>query len=174
MSLFIFMKRKYNKRNYNNRDKYSIEQTTFLTTSVANWIGYQETGLIDTLQQWFPIVAPSEIQGMRKVKHLTISLSNAGNDAMPLWWCIQYVPAGYEPQKLRISNTGGGTNLVSANQNVMASGVIDFSAGPTRIYSRLARNLNSGDNIYLVLATYSTAPSANQIGGLVQYACTLQ
>ena len=40
----------------------------------------------------------------------------------------------------------------------MASGVIDFSAGPTRIYSRLARNLNSGDNIYLVLATYSTAP----------------
>ena len=153
------MPKRYNRRPYSNKDKYSVEQTTFLTASVANWVGYTDTGLTDTLQTSLIVVPSIDSGGMRKVKHLTISLSNAGNDAMPLWWAIQYVPAGYEPQKLRISNTGGGTNLVQANQNVMASGVIDFSAGPTRIYSRLARNLNSGDNIYLVLATYSTAPT---------------
>ena len=100
------MPKRYNRRPYSNKDKYSVEQTTFLTASVANWVGYTDTGLTDTLQTSLIVVPSIDSGGMRKVKHLTISLSNAGNDAMPLWWAIQYVPAGYEPQKLRISNTG--------------------------------------------------------------------
>ena len=132
------MPRRYVKRYRSNRDKYSVEQTTFLTYSVANWTGFQGEGLTDTLQTNIQLVTPTAMEGMRKIKHLTISLANAGNDAMPLWWAIQYVPSGYEPQPLRIANNGGGSNLVAANQNIMASGVIDFSAGPTRIYSRLA------------------------------------
>ena len=170
------MPRRFPRRYYRNRDKYSIEQTSFLSSSVANWQGIQAIpGETQASLQWECLIVPADdTQGMRKVKHLSIKLCNAGNDAMPLWYALVYVPQGYVTQNLRLSEVGSSTYLYPANQFVMASGVVDFSAGPTFIRCPLSRNLNSGDRIVLMMATYTTAPSANQIAGEVTYAVTLQ
>ena len=75
------MPRRYPRRYKGNRDKYSIEQTSFLSSSVANWHGVNaipnETQA--SLQWECLIVPPDSTQGMRKVKHLNITLCNAGN-----------------------------------------------------------------------------------------------
>ena len=148
------MPRRFPRRTYHNRDKYSVEQTAFFSSSVANWTGVGAiSGETQASLQWECLIVPADdTQGMRKVKHLNIKLCNAGNDAMPLWYALVYVPQGYVSQNLRIPLTGDSTYLYPANQFVMSSGVVDFSAGPTFIRCPLSRNLNSGDRIILIMA----------------------
>lgn len=111
---------------------------------------------------------------MRKVKHLTITLTptteGTSNSAQPIKWALVYVPAGTTPTPL--NDTG---SLYEPNQFVMNCGVADGNAGPIRIFSRLSRNLNSGDGIALILrrtpgATGASAPYLS----IVSYAITLQ
>ena len=74
------MPRRFPRRYYHNRDKYSIEQTSFLSPSVANWAGV--TAIPNETQaslEWECLIVPSDdTQGMRKVKHLNLTLCNAG------------------------------------------------------------------------------------------------
>ena len=75
------MPRRYHRRSTSSRDKYSIEQTNFLSPSIADW---QQVAAEDQTQlasrQWFvDVVPPSTFQGMRKVKHITVSLANAAS-----------------------------------------------------------------------------------------------
>ena len=168
-------KRRYYKL-HSNKDKYSIEQTNFNSPAVANWTqvpAANETQL-DSLQWNIDVVPPTDFQGMRKIKHLTISLCNAGSntESLALIYNIVFVPQGYAAQTIAFPNNGYALNNYTANQFVMSSGVIDFSAGPTRIYSRLSRNLNSGDRIILILAAPGGA--ASSIIGQISYAITLQ
>ena len=128
------MPRRYPRRYYGKKDKYSVEQTSFLSSSVANWTGVPAiAGETQDSLQWEALIVPSDdSQGMRKVKHLNLTLCNAGNDAMPLWYALVYVPQGYVTQNLRLSLVGDSTFLYPANQFVLTAGVVDFSAGPTR------------------------------------------
>ena len=168
-------KRRYYKR-LSNRDKYSCEQTNFITPSTNSWNQVAPTG--DNQQQSrqfaIDIIPPSLEQGMRKVKHLTISMAcpNLGDFSNPLFYAIVFVPQGYQPQTLTIPATGFAINNYQANQFIMSSGVLDFSGGPLRIRSPLSRNLNSGDSIYLILA--AILPSDAQFLGQISYAITLQ
>ena len=67
------MRRRYYKRTQN-RDKYSVEHTTIHTRNFG--MDTTEVG-----RQWaINILPPTEIEGMRKVKHLTISFCNFGGD----------------------------------------------------------------------------------------------
>jgi len=138
------------------RDKYSIEHTSVSVTSDSEGNG------IST------IVFPTDIQGMRKVKHLTVSLSSLADQAS-FWWAIVYVPQGTTANQLNITD---GQSLYEPNQFVMNSGYIDPNAGPIRMSTNLSRNLNSGDGIALVLKANST--NTTQFRGLVTYAITLQ
>ena len=171
----MYSKRRYYKRS-SNRDKYSIEQTNFITPGTAEWNTVQASGQTQQASKQFAIsiVPPVDEQGMRKIKHLTISMANpeAANEACPLYYAIVFVPQGYQPQSLAIPAYGYAVNNYQANQFIMSSGVIDFSGGPCRIRSRLSRNLNSGDSIYLILA--AILPSDAQFLGQVSYAITLQ
>ena len=90
------------------------------------------------------IVPASEIEGMRKVKHLTVSLATTGTTGM------------YEP-----------------NQFVMNCGVIDPSAGPIRFTSPVSRNLNDGDSIYLCVRNTNNQTAVTH-NAVVRYAITLQ
>ena len=168
-------RRRYHIRSYN-RDKYSIEQTNFNSPAVSNWtqVAAQDSTQLDSFQWYVDIVPSVSSEGMRKIKHLTISMCNpaASNENLALIYNIVYVPQGYNPQTLRFPNNGYAQNNYSANQFVMSSGVIDFSAGPTRIHSRLSRNLNSGDRIIMILA--SPNGTGSSILGQVSYAITLQ
>ena len=174
---FYIMPRRYRRRIVN-KDKYSIEQTILATPPSDNWNtipGNAEAETQDSRQYSVAILPPSDLQGMRKIKHLTFTVSNNGtNDSSfpQLLYAIVYVPQGYTPQTINYPIPGGATSLYEANQYVMSSGVLDFSGGPLRIKSPLSRNLNSGDSIYIIFATSVT--NGVSLTAEVKYAITLQ
>ena len=162
------MRRRYYKRTAN-RDKYSVEHTTIRSPEFDAWPA------TTTARQWaINILPPTDIEGMRKVKHLTLTFSNFGGvtEQYPIFYAVVYVPQGYDVNELYIPAIGQANNLYEPNQFVMSSGVLDFSGGPLRIRSKLSRNLNSGDRIALALAT--TLTSGGPILSEVTYAITLQ
>ena len=145
-------------KNFKNRDKYSVEQTSFKLTTGDQTIN-------ELYQAVTTIVPATVVQGMRKVKHLTVSLGTTGNIGL-IYWALVYVPAGYTPNYI---NSVG--EMYEPNQFVMNCGLIDTDAGPQRISSPISRNLNSGDSIALVVGT---GTSGGLIQGVVKYAITLQ
>ena len=169
------MVRRY-RRSYRsgNRDKYSIENTVTVTPSnIQNWDLIEGSDINPQSRQFrVQIVTPSPTEGMRKVKHLTLSFS--GQTEAKIFYAIVYVPAGYEPNSLNLPLSGGSVSLYEPNQYVMSSGVLDFQGGPLRIRSPLSRNLNSGDSIALVMATDSELTSSYSIAINTTYAITLQ
>ena len=152
------------KRYTSSRDKYSIEnkggviQTA--TSATGGW--YQNT---------VNIVPPTAVEGMRKVKHTTVTLvyrsGGAGDEAGAVCYALVYVPEGYNPNTLFTSTS----SVYEPNQFVMQSGIMDFSAGPIRISSPVSRNLNSGDSIWLVVGSQTAGLSLNYF---TKYAITLQ
>ena len=66
--------------------------------------------------------------------------------------------------------TGG---MYEPNQFVMNCGVVDPSAGPIRFSSPVARNLNDGDSIYLLVRNTNNT-TAVTYNAVVRYAITLQ
>ena len=147
-----------------NRDKYSVERTT-----IKGVIG--EADLHNALYQTaVGIVPATTVQGMRKVKHIRISLSPSGdNPDSWLTWALVFVPEGYNPNFLDGQSQH---SLYEPNQFVMAAGHVDPNAGPVRISSPISRNLNSGDQIILIVGT---AYQGNiEVNGVAEYAITLQ
>jgi hypothetical protein len=153
------MPRTYKRRIYKNRDKYSVEQTAGKLTIPAN-------------SQAYAVVVPdTNIGGMRKVKHLTVTAAGyeATETAAATFWALVYVPQGTSINNLVLN----GSNMYEPNQYVMGCGVFDFNAGPCRIRCPLSRNLNSGDRVVLIMAnTHQSNP--DNIFYTVQYAVTLQ
>ena len=149
------MPKSYRRRSYRgSRDKYSVEQSAGALT-------------IPGAQQAYTQVVPdSAIGGMRKVKHLTVSIATPG--AVSLTWAIVYVPQGTTVNPLNM--TGG--SLYEPNQYVMNCGAAMAQGGPLRFTSPLSRNLNSGDKIYLIIA--NNDGSDRVINYVVRYAITLQ
>lgn len=140
------------------RVKYSVENRCAMLTAP-----------IYPTQAQLNIVPQTGVEGMRKVKHLTVTMSSEADTTTGLYWALVYVPEGYNPNNLSLT---GGSSLYEPNQNVMACGVMDFSAGPCRIHSRLSRNLNSGDRIVLVVASTNTTAALN-VACVISYAISL-
>ena len=151
---------KYYRKKYfyrGSRDKYSIEQ---------------QAGSLDipaSSQAYATVVPSTAIQGMRKVKHLTVSVAAADDVLQTAYWALVYVPQGTTPNLL---NTTGTTGMYEPNQFVMACGVVDYSAGPLRFHCPISRNLNSGDSIVLIMT--NNKPSAHSLPYVVRYAISLQ
>ena len=159
-SLFTMVRRYNSHRYYVNRDKYAIEQ------SAGNLI------LPNTDYDANVVVVPaSSTQGMRKVKHLTVTLANTTTTgSTDCFWALVYVPDGTLPNQLSIGANASNV-MYSPAQFVMACGLAEFSGGPLRIHTPLSRNLNTGDAIYLVIKNQT--PGAH-IGYVCRYAVTLQ
>ena len=150
------MPRRYYKRTRTSRKKYSIQQKSFAFTAGAN-----STTSVE-------IVPATTVEGMRKVKHVTVNLSTSA--ATPIYWALVYVPQGTTPGALNIATTADETSFYEPNQFVMNCGLADPDAGPIRIWSPLARNLNDGDRI-LLLCTHVNSASLT-IYALSRYAIT--
>ena len=130
------------------KNKYSVEQQAgSLAIPAAS-------------QAYAKVVPDTSIQGMRKVAHLTVSLAAVENGTIGgyTYWALVYVPQGEEVHNL---NTAGGTGMYEPNQYVLNCGVADFSAGPLRFTSRVTRNLNSGDAVYLIMTNPSDSEWCN-------------
>lgn len=170
---FLLMpyRRRY-RRARSNPDKYSVETVMFSTpASVNSWEQIIETGQEDTRQFGFVAVNASTIQGMRKVKHITMTFSSSTQ--LPVAYALVYTPAGYNANNIRWPITGNQTSIYEPNQFVLSRGVLDFSGGPLRVSTPLSRNLNSGDRIDLIFAI-PDGDSAPAIIATIKYAITLQ
>ena len=95
-----------------------------------------------------PIIDASGTEGKRTIKNITVQLSTP----LTFRWAIVYVPQGTTAGKLNQSGASSAVSMYEPNQNVMAAGAYDSGAGPNRIFSPLARTLNSGDRIYLMIS----------------------
>ena len=153
-----YYKRRFYRSGVSGRDKYSVEQRAFLLSTDSTTGNGGEV-----------VVSATTLQGMRKVKHLTVSMAQTSStgSASAVYWALVYVPQGTTASPLTV----GGSSLYEPNQFVMSCGVFDFDAGPCRVHCPLSRNLNSGDNISLIVHTDS---GQQFFDCCVRYAITLQ
>lgn len=117
------------------------------------------------------MIPASDVQGLRKVKNFTINISQsptfnsqgAVQFASSFIYALVYVPAGTTANAITIGSGNAAASLYEPNQNVICSGVCDSASGQLRISSRLARNLNSGDSVALVLRPTQTSGTEGNI-----------
>lgn len=112
-----------------------------------------------------PLIAPSNVQGTRKCKNFELSLCGspwAGEGVpteIPVSWALVYVPEGTQPGDIRQGALGTPASLYEPSQNVIMSGIWPGNLTSNyKVKTRLARNLNSGDSIYLILRTSIDQP----------------
>ena len=153
-------RRPYKRARYGKRDKYSVQQKAVELGVTAEDVTAKAE-----------IVPGSDVEGMRKIKHLTVSVASEG-DVGPFYWAIVYVPQGTTPGNINVGATGA-SGMYEPNQFIMNCGVVDPSAGPIRFTSPVSRNLNDGDSIYMLIRNTNTAASAVYTC-VVRYAITLQ
>lgn len=117
------------------------------------------------------LVAASDNQGMRKAKNFDLSLQT-NSMGVPVHFALVYVPEGQTPSRMTLPATcvnyeSSPSSIYEPNQNVIMSGVMPGSTGnPIHFRTRLARNLNSGDAIYLCVEP-AFAPSEGQTYGQI-------
>lgn len=154
------------------KGKYSNETTTVnmaLTTPLAAGSSMK-----------YEIVPVTNVYGTRKVKNFTLNLSIANFTNTPVVYALVYVPEGTSPSALTtqgndVTEQGVTTSiaqLYKPNQNVIMQGIIvPGDPRPVIQKSRLARNLDSGDSICLLIANVAAVQSGTPaVFGTVNYA----
>lgn len=153
------MARYRRRRAFGRKRKYNIENRP---VSFQSPIG-TENGYY---QNQIPIVPPSTLEGVRQVARMTVTLTDTGDvqgtSQSNVYWALVYIPEGAVTSALFPTTT----TLFQPSNYVLASGIADGNAGPIRISSRLRKNLNAGDQIYLLTATREQG----SYEGLVRYA----
>ena len=115
------------------------------------------------------LVTPASIQGTRKVKNMTLSVSSTGN-RVPLLCAIVYVPQGtlasdVMPGPLNLT----GASLYEPNQNVIMQFVMNpigtsGEGSNVQVFrTKLARNLDSGDSIVFVAVPAKADPNPQTV-----------
>lgn len=154
------MAKTYRRRRYYKRRKYNIENRPLEFTAPTTL----ENGFYQNSTQ---IVAPSTTEGVRQVARMTITITNQTDrpdqNQGTLFWALVYIPEGAVTSALFPNST----TLFTPSNYVLASGISDGNAGPIRISSKLRKNLNANDQIYLLTAT---AQAGSSWVGLVRYA----
>ena len=111
-----------------------------------------------------PLLRPGQVG---KVKHLMVNLTIDPDAAGPMWWAIVYVPQGTSVGAINVTTSSAATGMYEPNQFVMNCGIADPTAGPIRFGSPIARNLNEGDAIALVVRHTNSA--ARSVMGTCRY-----
>ena len=120
------------------------------------WEVQNKAVTIQTIGQEEDVVAHAEVQliegsgteGKRTIKNISVQLTTP----IVFRWAIVYVPQGTQVKKLNQSTPSSAVSIYEPNQHVMAAGAYDSGAGPNRIFTPLARTLNSGDSIWLMIS----------------------
>ena len=156
-----YYRRPYKRPRYGKATKYSVQQKCVEITTVN-----------DTDTAKVEIVPGTDVEGMRKVKHLTVTVAPEMTDGANFYWALVYVPQGTTPGNINISGTLL-AGMYEPNQFVMNCGIVSTGAGPIRFSSPIARNLNDGDAIYLLVRN-TGGPAAITYNCVVRYAISLQ
>lgn len=128
--------------------KYSSETTNFynpITFAAGETLGVAAI-----------MIAAVDGQGMRKVKNCTLHIETTV--VLPLAFALIYLPQGRDlaNQPLNIGSARAPAALYEPNQNVILSGVVSNNSPQLTFRNRLARNLNSGDSIALIIKPIKT------------------
>lgn len=122
--------------------KYSNETYTFTGT-----------GNITAAGTPVPMISAAATQGMRKVKNFTLTIACTAAIQTPIFFVLVYVPDGTLPSLVNKGTPANPVSIYEPNQNVILSGILSFNQDTSLTkFTRLARNLNSGDSIQLILA----------------------
>lgn len=121
--------------------KYSCEHYAFSDT-----INTGETARNDATT----MVTALATGGMRKAKNFTLDLFATSDDMQAINFALVYVPQGSTATTLNPIGADA-TSIYEPNQNVIMSGIISTDGQKNRFTTKLARNLNSGDSIGLIV-----------------------
>lgn len=135
-----------------------------------------------------PIAPVENVQtsvfGMRKAKNFTLTLASnvptaIGNAAIVefalVYWPQVYAtaPQTFVPTLADLPASGNAVSLFEPNQNVIMQGIWTLSESSYRGFTRLARNLNSGDTLVLIMKYVGDAIPASttiNIAGTIKFA----
>lgn len=153
--------------------KYSNE--TYNASFTYHWAATPGTSMVT-------MIPSVDSLGMRKVKNFTLSITQSPTmnsdytvtSASSFMYALVYLPDGVQANTLSIGSSTA-ASLYEPNQNVIASGICSSNNGQFRLMSRLARNLNSGDRVVLLLRpTSATGTEGNltNISVVLNYSIT--
>jgi len=167
-------RRYYKRRSYIPRPmkKYSVENIMISDTLAHDGSGWLAPKDVSDNPIAYNVVNPAQfvidavtqtIQGTRKVKNFSMTL--LANIERPILWALVYKPEGVDVKEL--APTGG--SVYEPNQNVLMTGV--FERGQqNKWFTKLGRNLNSGDSIVLLISAYSADAQNIYWGAQITYA----
>lgn len=117
---------------------------------------------VDFFSQSYEIIPPVQTQGMRKCKNFTFDIffraqnpvaatNYAAGKQTQLIFALVFVPQGQNPSAFQAfrSTLNTSESIYEPNQNIIMAGTLEEFKSK-RYRTRLARNLNSGDAVYLV------------------------
>lgn len=152
------------RRTWGPRKKYSLSRSTIgltITPAADGTLGPPSQAIV---------VASITGQGKRKAKNFDIQLAcQQGGDAVEavIYYALVYVPSGSQPG---VINATTGVEYYSPASNVLAAGIYDCDEGTGfRVRTRLARNLNAGDQILLLSRATAANTQAILLRGIVTY-----
>lgn len=146
--------------------KYSNETYASLVDLVTNTLNTRSTASVYVI----PDVLGG-VLGTRKAKNFTLRIcaqetrvireSETGYKRSMIAFALVYLPEGNLPGSIQYGNGSTSQSLYEPNQNVILSGIVDS----TQVYTfktRLARNLNAGDNITIQFMDLTINDQDNQ------------
>lgn len=176
------MPRRYRRRRYAitrpvKTTKYSNETFNFrygLMSDTADTHAIQSFPIL-------PVISNNAVLGTRKAKNFTIRINclpcvrvsgeHVVREPASVVWALVFVSEGNVPSLLNVSTTTTPSSLYEPNQNVIMSGVAtsnDICVSKTR----LARNLNAGDQLYMILCD-NNAPSEDDDSTTTAFYCSV-
>lgn len=177
------MPRRYRRRRYYPIVK-SLKSTKYSNETYASAIVWTSNVVGQRASYACPVIPtiPSGTLGTRKVKNFSLKLhalpttitdSSQNVTTLPARhiFVLVFVPEGTNPSLPQIGALNQPVSLYEPNQNVILSGIIDS----TQVYSsktRLARNLNAGDQIVLILYNLdSVQVQGDSMSAQVDFTC---
>lgn len=151
---------RYRRRRFYRKGKYNIENRP---------LSFQAPEATENnfFQNQIEIVPATTTEGVRQVARMTITLTTINDNTRPVFWALVYIPEGTIASALFPNST----TLFNPSNYVLSSGVSDPTAGPIRISSRIRKNLNASDRIFLLTAVQKgAATDLVAYNGLVRYA----
>lgn len=158
-------------RRYRRRARYAIARPLKTAKYSNETFGYygiinNDSGVLGNRGSLvIPVVPPASPLGMRKVKNMTLRLcaektmitvgETSTFERARVMFALVYVPEGTNPSAINIGSAQNALSIYEPNQNVIMAGLVD-SEQTYSFKTRLARNLNAGDMIYLILGDLTT------------------
>ena len=162
---------RYRRRRYLLSRSSKTRYSNVTYAAISQFVNNQEN------QYVIQFTGATSVLGTRKCKNFTLSLCS--NSIVPFNFALVFVPEGTSPSQLHagVSVSEGvllAASLYEPNQNVILSGSF---GGPNstveKFKTRLARNLNSGDRIVLIVKPLQYDPDSTDqvlVNAMVNYA----